>query len=471
MNEHFDIIILGTGLKECIMSGLASTSKKKVLHMDRNSYYGAESASLNLEDLFHKFRGADAAPPKELGRPRDYCVDLVPKFLMACGDLVKMLLHTRVTRYLEFKVVAGSYVVKKGKPFKVPATAREALGSDLLGFFQKRHYRNFLEYVGQYEAEDPKTHKGRDLRTMTARKLMSDFSLDDNTVFFTGHCIALYMDDKYLDQPALEMVERVKLYAYSLSRYGQSPFIYPLWGIGNLPEAFSRLSAVHGGVYMLNKPVDEILYDAEGKVKGVRCGEETATCTQLIADPSYFAGTEKVKKVGQVARMICILSHPVAGTNDDSAQIIIPAAEAKRNSDIYVSTISYHHKIAPTGKYIAVASTQAETKEPEQELAPALALFGQVEQKFFWVQDVLAPTGDGKADNVFISSGYDATSHFESATQEALAMYESVFGHKMNLDISADPEDLQDPGQPEMEVPTDAELEAALREQQPADSL
>lgn len=42
------MIILGTGLTECILSGLLSVDGKKVLHLDRNDYYGAESASLSL---------------------------------------------------------------------------------------------------------------------------------------------------------------------------------------------------------------------------------------------------------------------------------------------------------------------------------------------------------------------------------------------------------------------------------------
>ena len=34
------------------MSGLMSVSKKKVLHMDRNNYYGGESASITpLDDV------------------------------------------------------------------------------------------------------------------------------------------------------------------------------------------------------------------------------------------------------------------------------------------------------------------------------------------------------------------------------------------------------------------------------------
>lgn len=51
MDEEYDAIVLGTGLKECILSGLLSVEGYKVLHMDRNSYYGGESASLNLKQV------------------------------------------------------------------------------------------------------------------------------------------------------------------------------------------------------------------------------------------------------------------------------------------------------------------------------------------------------------------------------------------------------------------------------------
>jgi hypothetical protein len=41
---------------------------------------------------------------------------------MACGKLVKILLHAKVTRYLEFKSIDGSYVFKDGKVQKIPGT-------------------------------------------------------------------------------------------------------------------------------------------------------------------------------------------------------------------------------------------------------------------------------------------------------------------------------------------------------------
>ena len=43
---------------------------------------------------------------------------------------MKLLIHSGVTRYLEFKLVDGSYVFKKGgKIHKVPSTETEALSS------------------------------------------------------------------------------------------------------------------------------------------------------------------------------------------------------------------------------------------------------------------------------------------------------------------------------------------------------
>lgn len=136
MDEEYDAIVLGTGLKECILSGMLSVSGKKVLHIDRNKYYGGATASITpLEDLFQRFN-IDTVPEEKLGRGRDWNVDLIPKFLMANGLLVKLLIHTGVTRYLEFKSIEGSYVYKGGKISKVPVDQKEALASDLMGMYR-----------------------------------------------------------------------------------------------------------------------------------------------------------------------------------------------------------------------------------------------------------------------------------------------------------------------------------------------
>ena len=55
------------------------------------------------------------------------------------------------------------------------------------------------------------------------------------------------------------------MYSDSLARYGKSPYLYPLYGLGELPQGFARLSAIYGGTYMLDKPIEEIFEDLLNK--------------------------------------------------------------------------------------------------------------------------------------------------------------------------------------------------------------
>lgn len=82
---------------------------------------------------------------------------------------------------------------------------------------------------------------------------------------------------------------------------------------------------------MLDKPVDEIVVDELGKVVGVKSGSEIAKCKQVYCDPSYVPN--RIKKVGQVIRCICLLDHPIPNTKDAlSTQIIIPQKQVNRKS-------------------------------------------------------------------------------------------------------------------------------------------
>jgi Rab GDP dissociation inhibitor len=371
---------------------------------------------------------------------------------MGCGNLVKMLLHTKVTRYLEFRCLDGSFVYKDAKLYEVPITPQAALNSALMGIFQKRRYKNFLQWVLKIKVDDPKTWSdgktSLDLTKLNMKQVFDYWKCDDNTQDFTGHAVALHVDDAYLDDPSQTLVtlERLQLYAFSLNRFEKSPYIYPVWGLGGLPEGFSRLAAVHGGVYMLRRQVKKILYNDDGTVKGVEAWTEgkregEAYCKQLIADPSYFVDTDKVKKTGQVARWMCIMDHPVEGTNNaGSAQIILPHKQTGHKSDIYISVLSDTLQVAPKGRWVAMISAQVYTDSPKKELRPAAKMLGKVLKDFFFVVDQYDPTDDGSKDNIFISSSMDATSHFQRDTRDVMRLYQAVTGKE--VDLNRNPEDI-----------------------------
>jgi Rab GDP dissociation inhibitor len=92
---------------------------------------------------------------------------------MADGKLVKMLLHTKVTKYLEWKCVDASYVVQnqaggwlssaKMAVCKVPANDMEALKSNLMGLFEKKRLINLYKFVAQVDPNDKSTWNKMDL--------------------------------------------------------------------------------------------------------------------------------------------------------------------------------------------------------------------------------------------------------------------------------------------------------------------
>jgi Rab GDP dissociation inhibitor len=71
-------------------------------------------------------------------------------------------------------------------------------------------------------------------------EVYAKFGLDDNTSDFVGHALALHRDDAYLSKPCSATLKKIKLYSDSLARYGKSPYLYPLYGLGELPQGFAR---------------------------------------------------------------------------------------------------------------------------------------------------------------------------------------------------------------------------------------
>jgi Rab GDP dissociation inhibitor len=186
--------------------------------------------------------------------------------------------------------------------------------------------------------------------TCTMKDVYDKFGLEVTTRDFIGHAMALYQTDAYLTEKggAPAAIERIRLYGNSVSRYGKSPYIYPLYGLGELPQGFARLSAIYGGTYMLNTNIDEFVYDGS-KVVGIKAtmqdrgGDEPmkfeTKCKKILADPSYFPG--KVRVTGQLLKAICILNHPIAGTdNSDSCQLIIPQSQVGRKNGTCLAHLS-----------------------------------------------------------------------------------------------------------------------------------
>jgi len=450
--SEYDVIIMGTGVTESILSGLLSMDGKKVLHIDRNPFYGDSGASLNITSLWNKFLPGQPVP-QELGANREWNVDLIPKFVMAYGKLVKLIIKTKVSDYLSWKCVEGTYVYqwKKGGFFtkeggkidKVPANDKEALASDLMSLFEKRRCQKFFQFVQQFDLKKTQTYAKNSPVGKKFSEFMKYFELEDNTIDFVGHAIALYETDDFINRPAIEIIEKIQLYMDSVGRFGDSPFIYPVYGLAGIPESFSRKCAVYGGTFMLNVGLKSLEFNEVTGVttfKGVFENEEgSAKARMVIANPAYFQEMKQgnlIRPIGKSVRVICILDHPIPNTgNSNAVQIIIPQKQTGRKSDIYIMMIGPSHGVCKKGFYLAIISSTSESPNVEQDLKIAFDTIGPIKYKFVTEEVMYTPVSGEAVNNWYITNTLDPTSHFESAADNVIAIYKAITGKDIDLNI------------------------------------
>ena len=147
--------------------------------------------------------------------------------------------------YLQFRAGDGSFVLGKGgKVHKVPANDKEALRSSLMGMFEKLRARSFFIFVQNFAENDPSTYGGYNLQRMPARDLYEKFGLAAETVEFIGHALALKTNERYLDEPAIELVKAVRLYSDSMARFDRFALHLSAVRIG---RASARIRSIERG--------------------------------------------------------------------------------------------------------------------------------------------------------------------------------------------------------------------------------
>jgi Rab GDP dissociation inhibitor len=103
--------------------------------------------------------------------------------------------------------------------------------------------------------------------------------------------------------------------------------------------------------------------------------------------------------------------------------------------------VSYSHLICAKGIHVAIISATVETENPEAEIQPAIDLLGDILEMFVSVSTLYEPVASGADTNLWITGSYDAQSHFESATDDILQIYEKIVGEKLDLNIEPSDEE------------------------------
>lgn len=117
---------------------------------------------------------------------------------------------------------------------------------------------DFLTYL---ESEHKLTPRLRDI-VIYAMSLASNTEGDNSTDLYSTK----------------EGMNDLSSHLQSLGRYGGTAFLVPLYGAGELSQAFCRSAAVHGGTYLLRRALKRVNFDEDGGGK---------TCSVTLNSPSY----------------------------------------------------------------------------------------------------------------------------------------------------------------------------------------
>jgi RAB protein geranylgeranyltransferase component A len=115
---------------------------------------------------------------------------------------------------------------------------------------------------------------------------------------------------------------KVKRYLDSLGRYGNSPFLYPLYGNGEMTQCFCRLCAVFGGLYFLRFPLAGLTIDSTtNQCSGIvsTTGERFRAKDAVICNNSYMESISTHKNV--IHRTILITNTSIKPSEKEEVEL------------------------------------------------------------------------------------------------------------------------------------------------------
>ncbi|PPQ66273.1 hypothetical protein CVT26_010957 [Gymnopilus dilepis] len=264
--NHFDVAILGTGLVESITAAALSKAGYKVAHIDPNPYYGAEEASLSLEELVKWADETTSSSPTSRfchisrssdvpSQSRQYAICLQPSVIPSVGPLISSLIMSGVAKYSGFRLLDSVSVYDaSGRTRSVPGSKEDIFKSKDISLIEKRRLMRFLTFAAGDFAEQKEFEGKADIPFL--QFLQSTFSLSQETSTVIAYSLAFCMSPT---EPTGSTLQRLQRYLRSSGRYGPSPFLVGHYGgIGDIAQGFCRASAVSGGVYILGRKITKL---------------------------------------------------------------------------------------------------------------------------------------------------------------------------------------------------------------------
>lgn len=401
-----------------------------------------ESCFCSRQASWDPYREWEASELDELQKrmrktSNQFSVDIVPRLLFGRSQLVDVLVESGVARYLEFQGLQSARVLTPQGLVSVPLTKSEIFQDPVLTLPEKRLLMRFITSMtplslsfqsaaqvgvdqagkvqqpaaggGALEGVDPDEPWPQFLDKQKLSKRLQEFltyaiCLWDWTVQAEGDSASGSSGEVLTVREGLACLGR---FVSSLGLHGRGtsmPLLYPMYGAAEMAQGFTRMCALHRGVYALRTSITKFLAakDAEsGKwaVKGVvtNRGEvirtqavitsrdhfwrarsepsgsgsigdasKSAPSAALAADPPVAASVGRTKALVRCRRLTAILDCPLLSESGLHLCVVPPsAAEPPLANVVQVLQLDWSTGSCPRG-YTVVHISQAQAGSIQQ---------------------------------------------------------------------------------------------------------
>ncbi|CAL1370115.1 unnamed protein product [Linum trigynum] len=363
--------------------------------------------NLNCRSLYSDLEISSFSPTLLEECSRKFLLDLAGPRVLFCADkAIDLMLKSEASQYVEFKSIDASFIGDgDGALLAVPDSRAAIFKDKSLSLIQKNQLMRFLKLVeGHLRAtaasvgtDVNQSEKGEERETasrISVEDLESPFvdfltkmKLPAKIKSIVLYAIAMAdrdQENKEISKQVLKTkdgVDRLARYQSSIGRFANAsgPFIYPIYGQGELPQAFCRRAAVKGCIYVLRMGVVGLLVEkSSGNYKGVKLasGQELFS-NKLLLDPAFtkssptsspddslcsrfdFLTTQNVKS--KVVKGICITKSSLKPDVPNLLVLYPPQSlYPEQSTTVRVLQIGGNSAICPMGMFVIYLSASCE---------------------------------------------------------------------------------------------------------------
>ncbi|XP_070498975.1 rab proteins geranylgeranyltransferase component A [Chironomus tepperi] len=406
--KEFDLCVIGTGFQESVIAAAASRVGKSVLHIDQNEFYGGFWASYNLENFMNhlevnksddtdkvcKIRNVnqqwyeftDEIPEingwnkeKIIKDSRRFNIDLIPKLNYCNGKLVELLISSNICRYTEFRAVDKVLTARNGQLDVVPGSRADIFTKKNVSIIEKRLLMKFITQCVEYKGEAEKKEETFDFpEDGKFIDLMKQQKLTDNLIHYILYSMCMGNDETTFK----EGLDKIRMYLTSIGRYGNTPYLFPMFGCGEIPQCFCRLCAVFGGIYWLGQAVSDVnIVDAENdeKVVTMKFGDELIISKKLVFGLDSNLMDISVNPISYISRAVFITTKPVGGSSvnselDGGGAVLLYHPIEGSSDGVTMIQLSHYTSCISKGLYLVHLSTPFK-KEAQEDLKDFIDTF------------------------------------------------------------------------------------------------